>query len=192
MRLLTTLGLSLLLAYGLPAQDKKASIVTTLNEYFDLLGEQKVSQALDYVHPDLINMMGKEMFESQYNQLFNSPGLSVSIDGYQLDTLSSFFEHEGTEYAMVDYTFRMTFVVDMSNDNDGILHSALMSGYQTQFGKDNVTSEKEGTYLIQPQREMFVVNRGSFDGWKIVDYEPGMKIFLKKIIPETVFAHFKK
>jgi len=192
MRLFTTLCLCLFMAPGLLAQTKEATIKSNLDQYFALLKEQQISEALDYVHPELIGMMGKEMFESQYNQLFNSPGLSVSIEGYALDSISSFFEHDGADYAMVDYTFKMTFVMDMSKDEDGLLHGILLSTYKGQFGADNVTSDKEGSYLIQPQREMFVVKKESFDGWKILDYEPGMKIILKNIVPEAVFTHFKK
>lgn len=167
-------------------------VKSTLTEYFGLLEEQEISAALDYVHPDLINMLGKATYEKQYDQLFNSPGIEVDMADFSIDTLSQVYQQDDVKYVLVDYSFFMTFKVDISNDESGLLPGILLSSYQTRFGKENVTSEVPGTYLIRIQREMFAVEKPSFDGWKIIDFEEGMRVLIVGIIPEEVLKHFNR
>ncbi len=184
--------ISLFLALSAPLAAQQEEITNTLDSYFKLIEEKKISEALDYIHPDLINMMGKEMFEQQYDQLFNSPGMEVDMNEFSIDTLSDVHEHETVKYSLVDYSFRMTFKVDVSKDTSGLLPDILLSSYQTQFGKENVTMDVPGTYLIRTRREMFAVRSSAFEGWRILDYEKGMRMILVTIIPEPVFTHFNK
>lgn len=189
MRSLCFLSL-LMINLGGYAQDD--SLRETLDKYYELLGNKEISEALDYVHPDLIDMLGKETFEMQYKQLFNSPGIEVTMENFATDSLSDMHEADGKQYHLVDYSFKMTFVVDVSHDDSGLLPGVLLSSYQSKFGKENVTSETPGTYLIDIKREMFAVQSPAFEGWRILDFEEGMRMFLTGIIPEEVLKHFNR
>lgn len=177
-------------AFSLFSQEEK--IKTTLQEYFSLLERKEVSPALDHVHPDLINMLGKPTFEAQYDQLFNSPGIEVDLTNFSVDTLSQMYLHDDNKYVLVDYSFQMTFKVDISDDDSGLLPDVLLGSYQSRFGKENVTSDTPGTYMIQVERELFAVQSTSFEGWKIIDFEEGMRIMVVGIIPENVLKHFNR
>ncbi len=175
------------------AQSQKEDIKSTLLDgYFKFLGDQKISKALDYIHPDLINMLGKQTFEEQYRQLFNNPGIRVSMKAFSVDTVSPVYRYQQENYVLVAYSFKMTFVVDMSNDKDGVLHDVLLANYKSQFGARNVTSKAEGTYVIDVKREMFAIDSDKFEGWKFLDFEEGMKVIIVNMIPEEVFEHFNK
>ena len=193
MRLLSTfLMLSGFLNSVIAQSDENAIRSMLLDEYFELLGDQQISKALDHVHPDLINMLGKDLFVSQYQQMFNAPGVDMSMEDFTVDTVSATFNHDQANYALVDYGFKMTFVVDMSDDEDGLLHGVLLGTYKRQFGQENVTSETDGTYVIQVNREMFAVQNPKFEGWKILDFEEGLRVIIAGIIPEEVFKHFNR
>lgn len=168
------------------------TIDKTLNEYFRLLEQKQISEALDYVHPELIDMLGKETYEQQYDQLFNSPGIEVNLYGFSIDSISNSFDFEKKEYALVKYAFQMVFKVDMSKDDEGLLAPFLLNSYQTKFGKDNVRFEAPGSYFIKSSRDMFAIKSADFEGWKIIDFEAGMRMFLIGIIPEQVLKNFKK
>lgn len=183
---------SFLLALCVSTAAQESEITSTLQRYFQLIEEKKIAEALDYVHSDLISMVGKEMFVQQYDQLFNSPGSEVSLEQFSIDSVSVIHEFEQVDYALVNYSFQMTFEVDLSNDTSGLLPDVLLSSYQTKFGKENVISEVAGTYLIHTSREMFAVRSDSFEGWKILDYEKGIRMILVSIIPEAVLIHFNK
>lgn len=181
-----------LLMINLGVYPQEDSLRETLDKYYELIGNKEISEALDHVHPDLINMLGKETFETQYNQLFNSPGIEVTMENFATDSISDVHEADGKQYHLVDYSFKMTFVVDVSDDDSGLLPGVLLSSYQSQFGKENVSSETPGTYVINIRREMFAIQSPAFEGWKILDFEEGMRIFLTGIIPDEVFKHFKR
>ena len=190
MRLLTTLCLCIFLAHGLYAQSQKEEIAATLNTYFKLVEEQKVSEFLDYVHPKLIGMMGRPMFEKQYEAFFNAPNLNMTMEGIKADKISDVFEQEGGKFALVNYSFKMTLV--MKPDQDETAGNLVYESYKKQFGEENVSTEKPGTYLINGKRDLFVCQQEGFEGWKLLDYEPGMKMILSQFIPAAVFEHFNK
>lgn len=182
----------LLLAQSVFLHAQHEEISSTLMDYFTLLEKKEISDALDHIHPDLINMLGKSAFEEQYDQLFNSPGVEIEMGDFSVDTLSQIYAYEKEEYALVDYSFKMTFKVDISHDESGLLSGVLLSSYESRFGKDNVTSEIPGTYLIHTERELFAVKSPAFKGWKIADFEEGMRIMIVAFIPEAVLNHFNR
>ena len=190
MRLLSTLLLGLLLTSGLFAQSSKDQISSTLTTYFKLVEEQNVSEFLDYVHPQLIGMMGREMFEQQYEAFFNAPNLNMTMENIKADKISDVFEHETGKFAMVSYSFKMTLV--MKPDQDETAGNLIFETYKKQFGEENVTMEKQGTYIVNGSRELFACQQEGFDGWKLLDYEPGMKMILTQFIDKAVFTHFNK
>lgn len=182
----------LLLSFSLFAQTKEVAIKNDISTYFDLLGDQKILEALDMVHPELIGMIGKESFVAQYEQLFNSPGMEVTMDDFEIKSVSPVFTHDSKDYALVNYQFLMTFKVDLSNDKDGLLKPLLLSNYKGQFGDENVKLKEPNNYLITTKREMFAVKADGYDSWKILDFEEGMKVLIASFIPEEVFIHFNK
>lgn len=137
-------------------------------------------------------MLGKETFVQQYEELFNSPGIGVEMSDFSIDSLSAVHSYENEQYRLVDYSFRMVFAIDVSKDESGLLSDILLSSYQSRFGKKNVTSDEPGIYVIKIQRELFAVQSPSFQGWKILDFEEGMRNFIVGIVPEEVLKHFKR
>ena len=190
MRLLTTLSLCLILAPGLFAQSQKDEISSTLNAYFKLVEEKKVSEFLDYVHPKLIGMMGRAMFEQQYEAFFNAPNLDMTMENIKADEISEVFAHDSGQFALVKYSFKMTLV--MKPDQDETAGNMVFETYKKQFGEENVSEKEKGTYIVNGHREMFACQQEGFEGWKVLDYEPGMKMILAQFIAAEVFTHFDK
>lgn len=183
---------ALFIGITLHAQTKEEAIKKDIGTYFDLLAEQKISEALDMVHPELIGMIGKEGFEQQYKQLFNTPGMKVTMGDFKINTVSPIFNYDSKDYALVNYQFLMTFKVDLSNDKDGLLKPLLLSNYKGKFGEENVKFKDPDNYVITTKREMFAVNAEGYNSWKILDFEEGMKVLISTFIPQEVFTHFNK
>lgn len=172
------------------SQSTETSIQETLDSYFKLVEEKKVSEFLDYVHPKLIGMMGREMFEKQYDAFFNAPNLDMTMEGLTVDNISEVYEHDSGKFALVNYSFKMTLVMKPDqSETDG---NMVFEAYKKQFGEENVSIEKQGTYVVNGSREMFACQQADFEGWKLLDYEPGMKMILAQFIAREVFEHFNK
>ena len=75
------------------------------------------------------------------------------------------------------------------SETDG---NVVFEAYKKQFGEGNVSMEKQGTYVVNGSREMFACQQADFEGWKLLDYEPGMKMILAQFIAKEVFEHFNK
>ncbi len=177
---------------GTCAQDHKASIKEDLSNYFNLLEEKKISEALDHVHPELMDMVGKETFMQQYGQLFSDPASEVSFKDFNIDSISSLHIYEEVKYAQVDYGYQLIFDVRGEEPRDTTMTQLLVYSFGGQFGKENVVADENGKITITAQKQLFAVMKEDFDGWKIVDYEKGMRFMLVAFIPEEVLKHFNK
>ena len=188
-----TILIHIVLCYslGVFAQGNKAEIQSTVESYFDLLEKKEISNALDHVYPELLDMLGKDTFVNMFNQILNSPGVGVSLDGFEVDSISASFAFEKKTFAVVKYSHNMTFEVDMSNDTEGLLAPFLLGTYQRQYGEDNVTFKKPGTFIIHLDKDMYAIKSKDYEGWKVIEYEKTMSMFLDKVIPEQVREHFK-
>jgi len=187
MRIVLTVFLALLSFSAWSQQDKVRSTIET---YFGLIENQEISKALDHVYPELIDMLGKETFENMFSQIFNAPGMEISLDNFKVDSISSAFKSDERTFVLVKYKHEMTFKVDMSNDKEGLLAPFLLSAYKRKFGTDNVTFEEPGTFIIDVAKDMYAIQSTDYTGWKVIEYEESMGFFLEKIIPEEVRKHF--
>ena len=173
------------------AQSANVDISATLDAYFKLVERKNIGEALDYVHPHMIDMLGKDLITEQYQQMFNAQGVEISLSDFTTDKISPLFSYEGGQYAIVDYSMLMT--ISLTKVEEGSDMSAFMLDiYKSQYGADNVTEEKAGTYLIKAKRQMYATKLPGFEDWKLLDYEPEIEAFLTNIIPEAVFEHFNK
>lgn len=182
----------LVAAFALQAQEVEGVIKKDINTYFDLLGEQKISEALDMVHPELLAMIGKDVFLAQYEEMFNTPGISITMGDLKINSVSPVFNHDSKDYSLVDYQFIMTFQMDMSEDKDGLLKGILMGSYGRQYGTENVTFEDPDKFVITVKKEMIAVNAEGYPTWKILDIDEGMKMILVAFVPKEVFTHFNR
>ena len=180
---ISVLFICLLMGFGLQAQTPEEAIRKDVSTYFQLLQEQKISEALDWVHPDLIGMFGKELFLDQYKEMLEK----ASFGDLDIKSVSPVFSTEAKgDYALLNYNFKMNYdVADMEDQQKQIMLNVMKS----QFGEATL---KGNIVEVSSAKEMFAVSKPEYQGWRILDYEKGMKVFLATIIPEEVFTHFKK
>ena len=177
------LAILLFVSISLQGQTQEAAIKKDIETYFKLLQEEKISEALDWVHPDLIGMIGKEMFLTQYSEMLKK----ASFGALEIKSVSPVYAtSEKGDYALVDYNFKMNYDV---SDMEGQARQIFLSSMKSQFGEAVL---KGDVVEVSAVREMFAVSKIDFEGWRILDYEKGMKMILTSIIPEEVFTHFKK
>ena len=165
------------------AQDANEQITADINQYFQLLQEEKISEALDWVHPDLIGMVGKEMFLAQYNEMLKK----ASFGELTITSISEVFNSSSKgEFALVNYAFQMNYDVA---DMDASAKQIMLNSMKSTFGD----AELDGDLVkVKANREMFAVSKPEFEGWRILDYEVGMRPMLIGIISEEVLNHFGK
>ena len=172
---------------SLTVQAQKAAIEQTVKDYFSLMQEQKISEALDAEHPDLLNMVGKETYLKQYEQMLNDANMKVSFGTMTIIEVSDIKAHDTSKYALLNYQFVMHYeLLQKEAQTRDIVANTL----KAQFGEGY--SREGDKVTVTANREMFVVTEPDFEGWRILDYEKGMRMLLVNIIPEVVLIHFNK
>ena len=189
MKRLNFIVILLLLTQALWGQENEQAIRTDVSNYFSLLQEEKISEALDYVHPDLLAIVGKEMFQQQYNAMLNNAEMEVSFGDLVIEKVSEIYtSSEKGDFALVDYKFEMDYVINLENE---VARNLMVKSLKAQFGEDGFTQDGKNVQ-VSANRQMFVNSRTDFEGWRILDYEAGMRIMLVGIISEEVLKHFGK
>ncbi|NVJ47374.1 MAG: hypothetical protein HWE07_09610 [Cytophagia bacterium] len=179
----TTLLIFLLFSVSMKGQSQEEAIKKDIKTYFDLLQEEKISEALDWVHPDLIGMIGKEMFLAQYKEMLKQ----ASFGAMEIKTVSEVYStEEKGDFALVNYKFAMDYDVSTMEDQ---AKQIFLSSLKSQFGDATI---EDNVVKVQADREMFAVARADYEGWRILDYDKGMKMILSSFVPEEVFTHFNK
>lgn len=173
----------LLVTVSLSGQSQEDAIKKDIETYFKLLQEEKISEALDWVHPDLIGMIGKEMFLAQYEEMLKQ----ASFGDMAIKTVSEIYSSEEKgDFALVSYKFAMDYDV---SSMEGQAKQIFFSSMKNQFGEATLDGD---LVKVKADREMFAVSKTDYEGWRILDYDKGMKMILTTIIPEEVFTHFNK
>ena len=191
MRTIPTVLLTLL-SFSVWGQEDEKKIRSDANLYFDLLESNQISEALDYIHPEMLEMIGKEAMEQQYASLSADPRFIISMGEFEIQKVSTVFEFESIKYAVINYAFKLYVAFSEEKSNDK-LSDLLVGTYKRQYGEENVTYDSETSKItISPSKEMFAINSSTFEGWKLIEYEESLKVFLIGIIPDGVFTHFKK
>ncbi len=180
----------ILLPIVLLSQERE--IKKDVNTYFELLSEHKVSEALDMVHPELLSMLGKASFQAQYEKMFNNSEVKISFGKFQINSVSDVFAFDEKTYALVDYNFNIIYKVDLSKDDKGTLKALLLSNYQSKFGAENVVLVEPDEYHITTKRELMAVNANSYNTWKVLELDEGIRALAATFIPQEVLSHFSR
>lgn len=179
----------LFVSLALCGQESDKAIKADVVSYFVLLQEENISDALDYVHPDLLAMVGKAMFQQQYDAMLNDAEMEVSFGDLIIQHVSDIYKSsEKGDFALVDYKFQMDYVIKLE---DADAKNILINTLKRQFGEEGF-SQNGDNIQVTSTRQMFVNARSDFEGWRILDYEAGMRIMLVGIISEEVLSHFGK
>lgn len=157
------------------------------NDYFNLIAERKIDEALNYTNPKLFEIVPKEQMKNLMESVYKIPNIEYKTG---IATFLKFEELKKIEN--VNYVkFYIISPIEMKfNDIENTDEKKLQmtKNFEAKFGIGNVEFDKKsGFYKINAEKVIIASCDNELLEWKFVTVDnPKMKVLLGKFIPKEL------
>ena len=179
--------LLLIISTNCLAQDVNKEIESDFNEYFRLISDKNIEQALDYSNPKLFTIISREQMKSLMEAAYKMPNIEYKTG------LPSYLKFESVKKIdSVNYVkfysnspFEMKFT-DIEMTQEKIIQ--MTQSFEAKFGNGKVTyDDKTGFFKINAEKVIIANSNDKLKEWTFVTIDnPKMKVLLQKIIPSEL------
>lgn len=157
------------------------------NDYFKLIAERKINEALNYTNPQLFELVPREQMKNLMEVVYKMPNIEYKTG------IATYIKFEGLKkIENVNYVkfyiispIEMKFN-DIENTEEKI--SQMIKNFEAKFGVGNVAFDKESQfYKINAEKVIIASCGNDLSEWKFVTVDnPKMKVLLEKFIPKEL------
>jgi len=167
--------------------DVNLEIKKDFNEYFNLIAERKIDNALDYSNPKLFEIIPREQMKNLMEAVYKMPNIEFKTGVPTFLKFDEVKKIENVNYVKfyIISPIEMKFK-DIENSEEKVLQ--MTKNFETKFGVGNVKFDKEsGFYKINAEKVIIANSDDNLLDWKFVTVDnPKMKLLLEKIIPSEL------
>ena len=157
------------------------------NDYFNLIAERKIDDALNYSNPKLFEIVSKEQMKNLMEAVYKMPNIEYKTGIATFVKFEELKKIENVNYVKfyIISPIEMKFK-DIENTDEKI--SQMTKNFEAKFGVGNVEFDKEsGFYKINAEKIIIASSDNELLDWKFVTVDnPKMKILLEKFIPKEL------
>ena len=166
--------------------DVKNEIKKDFNDYFNLIAERKIEEALNYSNPKLFEIVTKEQMKNLMEAIYKMPNIEYKTGVATFLKFEELKKIENINYVKfyIISPIEMKFI-DIESTDEKV--SQMTKNFEVKFGVGNVEFDKEsGFYKIKAEKEIIASSDNEVD-WKFVTIDnPKMKMLLEKFIPKEL------
>lgn len=157
------------------------------NDYFNLIAERKIDEALNYTNPKLFEIVPKEQMKNLMESVYKMPNIEYKTGIATFLKFEELKKIENVNYVKfyIISPIEMKFK-DIENTDEKI--SQMTKNFEAKFGVGNVVFDKEsGFYKINAEKVIIASCDNQLVEWKFVTVDnPKMKVLLEKFIPKEL------
>jgi hypothetical protein len=166
--------------------DVNNEIKKDFNDYFNLIAERKIDDALSYSNPKLFEIIPKEQMKSLMEAVYKMPNIEYKTGIATFLKFEELKKIENTNYVKfyIISPIEMKFT-DIENTDEKV--AQMTKNFEAKFGVGNVGFDKEsGFYKIKAEKIIIASSDNEVD-WKFVTIDnPKMKTLLENFIPKEL------
>ena len=156
------------------------------NDYFNLIAERKIDDALNYTNPKLFEIVSRDQMKNLMEAVYKMPNIEYKTGIATFLKFEEVKKIENVNYVkfFIISPIEMKFT-DIENTDEKI--TQMTKNFEAKFGVGNVEFDKEsGFYIIKAEKIIIASSEDELD-WKFVTIEnPKMKVLLEKFIPKEL------
>lgn len=157
------------------------------NDYFNLIAERKIDDALNYSNPKLFEIVPKEQMKNLMEAVYKMPNIEYKTGIATFLKFEELKKIENVNYVKfyIISPIEMKFK-DIENTDEKI--SQMIKNFEAKFGGGNVVFDKEsGFYKVKAEKVIIASCDNQLVEWKFVTVDnPKMKVLLEKFIPKEL------
>ncbi|WP_196890125.1 hypothetical protein [Aureivirga sp. CE67] len=174
------------------SQNHQEVIKKEFSEYISLLEKFEFEKSLDYVMPEFFEIASKEMILKEIEAAFNDPEIELKFGAIEILSVNEPKNIDGKMYSVIKYNqnilLKMNSAEEVGTEEEKQeMLDFMLVAFQAQFGKENVTYNKEtGFFQIFAEKTGVAATKSDIIDWKFITKEEGQDLFLKKILPTEI------
>ena len=178
--------LQTLISFGQEANVNN-EIKKDFNDYFNLIAERKIDDALNYSNPKLFEIVPREQMKNLIEAVYKMPNIE-----YKTGTATFLKFEELKKIENVNYVkFYIKSPIEMKfNDIELTIdkRTQMINNFEAKFGKGNVVfDEVSGFFKINAEKVIIASSDEKLVDWKFLTIDnPRMKMMLEKVIPSEL------
>ena len=157
------------------------------NDYFNLISERKIDDALNYTNPKLFEIVPKEQMKNVMEAVYKMPtieyktGIATFLKFEELKKIENINYVKFYIISPIEMKFK-----DIENTEEKVLQ--MTKNFEAKFGVGNVEFDKNsGFYKIKAEKVIIGSSDNELLEWKFVTVDnPKMKVLLEKFIPKEL------
>jgi hypothetical protein len=156
-------------------------------DYFNLIAERKIDEALNYTNPKLFEIVPKEQMKNLMQAVYKMPTIEYKTGNATFLKFDELKNIENVNYVkfLIISPIEMKFT-DIENTEEKV--SQMTKNFEAKFGVGNVEFDKNsGFYKINAEKVIIASSDNELLEWKFVTVDnPKMKALLEKFIPKEL------
>ncbi len=176
----------------LAAQDQNESIEKQFDKYRELSIAKDYSGLMDFIYPKLFTVVPREQMVAMFEQM-DGEEMSFEFKELTMDNLSEVFVHEEEQFALVDYTGKMTIWFLSEEMQDEATMEIMEATFANTYDKIERV-DKDGTpgLDMEFQKQMFAIADQDSEDWKFIENNAEQAMLMEMLFPKEVIDHFAK
>jgi hypothetical protein len=156
-------------------------------DYFNLIAERKIDEALNYTNPKLFEIVPKEQMKNLMQAVYKMSTIEYKTGNATFLKFDELKNIENVNYVkfLIISPIEMKFT-DIENTEEKV--SQMTKNFEAKFGVGNVEFDKNsGFYKINAEKVIIASSDNELLEWKFVTVDnPKMKALLEKFIPKEL------
>ncbi len=187
---LTFLVIFLLGAFAPQLGQCQNGIDSRLEEYFEATKSEDWEKVADLLYPKLFELVKKEDMIQMFRDMEGN-GMKFSMSDFEARKISEPFTHEDEQFALVDYSAKMSIQFTSQAYKEPEMVQSLQSSFHNIYGEENVSfNPEENSFDILAEKAMFAIAPRGSKEWSFIENTPEMEATLGNIVPKEVRQHF--
>lgn len=162
-------------------------IKNDFNDYYNLISERKIDEALNYSNPKLFEIVPREQMKKLMEAVYKMPNIEYKTGIATFLKFEELKKIENVNYVKfyIKSPIEMKFT-DIENTEEKI--TQMTKNFEAKFGVGNVAFDEEsGFYKINAEKIIIASSDNELLDWKFVTVDnPKMKILLENFIPKEL------
>lgn len=183
--------------FALVAYTPKENAEKDFRKYIGHLIDQEFEQSMNYLYPELFDLISREDMLLTMEQTFNSPDIFISIAEPTVNSVGEIEKIDSMYYVRLNYSHTMmmrfsntdSLVTKQERDSRDEMTLISLGG---TFGEENVSYDSTtSTFDIFTTKDSYGKSKDGKTSWKFIDVDPNNMVLLEALLPAVIINRLK-
>ena len=158
-----------------------------LDDYGRLTEALKIDSILDYMDPQLFELVPREMLAQQFEAVLDSSEMLITLGGFEYGDFGESVTTGAGEFLLVPYRGRIHMELRAEELRDSSAVAAMFSMMTASYGADKVDYDEAAyRFDIQLDKQLVAIRRPGATLWYFIEYQPQLGEMMEPILPREV------